>query len=116
MTFADPADIRRLLETSKSIAVVGLSPDRMRASFHVAAYLKEQGYIIVPVNPAHTEILGETSYPTLAAIPFPVDLVDVFRRSEFVPEIVEQSIAAGAKGIWLQEDVVNEPAARRARE
>ena len=84
-------------------------------SFRVAAYLKEQGYKIVPVNPWAKEILGEPCYPDLASVPEPVDVVDVFRRAEEVPPIVEQAIKIGAKAVWMQEGVVNEEAAARAK-
>ncbi|MBY0506960.1 MAG: CoA-binding protein [Bryobacteraceae bacterium] len=87
----------------------------MRPSFGVARYMQKQGYRIVPVNPAEASILGETSYATLADIPFPVDCVNVFRRPEFVPEIVEDAIRIGAKSVWMQEEVVHEEAAARAR-
>ena len=111
------ADIKAILTKYKNIAVVGLSPDAAKPSHGVAAYLKRAGYRIFPVNPAcDREILGEQCYASLAQIPEPVEIVDVFRRSEFVPEIVEQAIAKGAKVVWMQEGVVHEEAARRARE
>ena len=109
------ADIKAMLDNYRNIAVVGLSPDPAKPSHGVAAYLKRAGYRIFPVNPAcQQEILGEPCYPSLAEIPEPVEIVDVFRRSEFVPEIVEQAIAKGAKVVWMQEGVVNEGAATRA--
>jgi len=107
--------ITKILKESHIIAVVGLSNNPERPSYRVASYLKSQGYQIVPVNPTITEALGEKSYPDLAAIPGPVDLVDVFRKAEDVPPIVEAAIAKGAKAVWLQEGVVNEAAAERAR-
>lgn len=87
----------------------------MRPSFGVARYMQKQGYRIVPVNPAESTVLGETSYATLADIPFPIDCVNIFRRPEFVPEIVEEAIRLGAKSVWMQEEVVHEAAAERAR-
>jgi len=105
-----------ILKTSKHVAVVGLSPKSDRPSFRVAAYLKEQGYRIIPVNPQEREVLGELSYPDLDSIPGPVDVVDIFRRSELVPPIVEEAIKIGAKAVWMQEGVINEDAAERARE
>jgi predicted CoA-binding protein len=103
-----------ILRTSRTIAVVGLSSRRFRPSYGVAEYMKRAGYRIVPVNPAETEILGETCYPDLDAVPGPIDIVDIFRRSEFVPEIVEAAIRKGARAIWMQEGVYHEEAARRA--
>jgi len=107
------ADIDLIL-SYKNVAVVGLSPDAGKASHEVAHYLKRAGYRIIPVNPACREVLGETCYPTLAEVPDPVEIVDIFRRSEFVPEIVDQAIAKGAKVIWMQEGVVNQEAADKA--
>jgi len=108
-------DIERLLRESKTIAVVGLSSSRFRPSFGVSQYMQRAGYRIIPVNPNETEVLGEKSYARLEDIPEPVDLVNIFRRSEFVPPIIESAIAIGAKGIWMQEGVIHEPAAERAR-
>jgi predicted CoA-binding protein len=98
------------------MAVVGLSNRRYRPSFGVSQYMQQAGYRIVPVNPQETEVLGEKCYATLEEIPEPVDIVDVFRRPEFVPEIVEAAIRIGAKVLWLQEDVIHEQAAERARQ
>jgi predicted CoA-binding protein len=95
---------------------MGLSPRKERPSFAVASYLKEQGYRIIPVNPTAIEILGERSYPDLASIPERVDVVNIFRRSGEVPPIVEEAIKIGAKSVWMQEGVVNEEAAGRARD
>jgi predicted CoA-binding protein len=108
--------ITEILHESHTIAVVGLSSKRYRPSYGVAEYMKRSGYRIIPVNPNETEVLGERCYPDLDSIPEPVDIVDIFRRSEFVPEIVEAAIRIGAKMVWMQEDVYHEPAARRARE
>lgn len=99
--------IRAILREARTIAVVGLSPDPGRPSNGVARYMQAHGYRIVPVNPLETELLGETSYPSLSDIPFPVDIVDVFRRSEFVPAIAEEAVKIGAKVLWLQFDVTS---------
>lgn len=109
----DPAS--ELLKSSKIIAVVGLSNRQFRPSYGVAEYLKSVGYRVIPVNPAETEVLGEKSYARLEDIPERVDLVDIFRRSEFVPEIVEAAIRIGARGVWMQEGVIHADAADRAR-
>ena len=106
--------IAEILKSARTIAVVGLSPKRYRPSYGVAEYLQKAGYRIIPVNPRESELLGERCYPDLEAIPEAVDIVDIFRRSEFVPEIVEAAIRKGAKVIWMQEGVVHEDAARRA--
>jgi predicted CoA-binding protein len=108
--------ITEILHNSRTIAVVGLSGKRYRPSYGVAEYMKRAGYRIIPVNPNETEVLGERSYPDLESVPEPVDIVDIFRRSEFVPEIVEAAIRIGAKMVWMQEDVFHEAAARRAQE
>jgi uncharacterized protein len=110
------ADIKEIISKYHTVAVVGLSPDPEKPSYEVAAYLQRAGFRIIPVNPACQEILGERCYPTLADIPDQVEIVDVFRRSEFLPEIVEQAIAKGAKAVWMQEGIVNEPAAARAEQ
>ena len=106
----------KVLNSSRTVAVVGLSSKPDRPSYRVASYLKEQGYKIIPVNPGEKEISGELCYPDLASIPEPVDVVDIFRRSEDVPPIVEEAIRIGAKAVWMQEGVINEEAAARARE
>ena len=105
----------RMIRTGKTIAVVGLSNRRSRPSYGVSEYLQEQGYRIIPVNPNETEVLGEKAYARLEDIPEPVDIVDVFRRSEEVPAIVDSAIKIGAKGIWMQEGVSDETAAAKAR-
>lgn len=107
--------VLELLRTSRTIAVVGLSSKRWRPSFGVSEYMQRAGYRIIPVNPGETEVLGEKSYGGLEEVPEKVDIVDVFRRSEFVPEIVEQAIRIGARAVWLQEGVVHEEAAAKAR-
>jgi uncharacterized protein len=118
MENSDP--IRQLLSRVKTIAVVGLSDNPMRPSHGVSAYMQAQGYKIVPVNPQIAEALGERSYASLLDLPSElakqIDLVDVFRRSEFVDEIVEQAIQLMIPAIWLQEDVINERAAGKARQ
>ena len=107
--------IAGLLAEAKTIAVVGLSSDVFRPSHGVSAYMQGQGYRIVPVNPKETEILGETCYPDLASIPIPVDIVDVFRRSEFVPDLMREAIRIGAKALWMQEGVEHAEAAAEGR-
>ena len=106
--------ISEILHTARTIAVVGLSGKRYRPSYGVAEYMKKAGYRIIPVNPHETEILGEKCYPDLDSVPEPVDIVDIFRRSEFVPDVVEAAIRIGAKAVWMQEGVVHESAAARA--
>jgi len=110
---ADP--ITQLLASAHTIAVVGLSSKKFRPSFGVAQYLKSQGYRIFPVNPNETEILGEKSYARLEDIAVKIDIVDIFRRSELVPEVVESAIRIGARAVWMQEGVINETSAERAR-
>ena len=107
--------IRDLLEMSKTIAVVGLSSNKMRPSHGVAEYMQRAGYKIIPVNPNETQILGERAMARLEDIREKVEIVDIFRRSEFVPELVESAIAIGAKAVWMQEGVIHEAAAQRAR-
>jgi len=108
-------DLKAILTMSKMIAVVGLSNKPDRPSYQVAAYLQEAGYTIIPVNPGSSATLGAKAYPNLRAIPDRVDVVQVFRRAEDVPPIVEDAIAIGAKVIWMQTGIVNEAAAARAR-
>src|ERR1700722_12120830 len=108
--------IDAILRSARTIAVVGLSSKRFRPSYGVSEYMQRAGYRIIPVNPEETEVLGEKSYPDLDSVPEAVDIVDIFRRSEFVPEIVEAAIRKGAKAVWMQEDVIHEDAARRAAE
>ena len=107
--------IAEILKSSKTIAIVGLSNRKFRPSYGVAEYLKSAGYRIIPVNPNETEILGEKCYARLEDIPEKVDIVDVFRRSEFVPEIIDSAISIGAHAVWMQEGVVNPEAAEKAR-
>jgi predicted CoA-binding protein len=114
----EPRNIGELLTKTKTIAVVGLSSNPARPSHYVASYLEQHGYRIVPVNPKYTEVLGEICYPSLRQIPdgHKIDLVNIFRRSDAVPPIVEEAIRIGAKGIWMQEGVVHSAAAERARQ
>ena len=106
--------ISEILRSAQTIAVVGLSGKRYRPSYGVAEYMKRAGYRIIPINPQETEVLQEKCYPDLDSVSEPIDIVDIFRRSEFVPEIVEAAIRKGAKAIWMQEGVIHEGAARRA--
>ena len=109
-------DISELLQKSRTIAVVGISNKRYRPSHSVSEYMQRAGYRIIPVNPEETEVLGEKCYPDLDSIPEHVDIVDIFRRPEFVPEIVEAAIRIGARAVWMQEGVIHKEAARRAEE
>ncbi len=109
-------NIPEILKKYRNIAVVGLSDKPFRDSYIVASFMKSHGYRIFPVNPTLNEVLGEKAYPSLLDIPEPVELVDIFRRPEFVDEIVEQAIQIGAKAVWMQLGVVNEAAARKALE
>ena len=106
--------IRKILRESKTIAVVGLSPKPHRPSHEVARYLMEAGYTVIPVNPGQDAILGLTCYPNLRAIPTQVDMVDIFRRSEAVMNIIDDAVAVGARFIWMQEGIVNQEAAAKA--
>src|SRR5579863_5169611 len=110
-----PVAGENLLRNAKTIAVVGLSSRRSRPSYGVSEYMQANGYRIIPVNPNETEVLGEKSYSSLEEVPEHIDIVDVFRRSECVPEIVDAAIRIGAQGVWLQEGVVHEEAAAKAR-
>lgn len=109
------ATIGEILRSAHSIAVVGLSSKRFRPSYGVAEYLRSAGYHIIPVNPQEESVLGEKCYGELAQIPERVDIVDIFRKSEFVPEIVDAAIRKGARVIWMQEGVIHEEAAAKAR-
>jgi predicted CoA-binding protein len=109
------AVVERILRKAHTIAVVGLSPNSWRPSHGVARYLQRAGYRIIPVNPNITEALGERAYPTLRDVPEPIDVVDVFRRSELVGPIVDDAIAIKAGAVWLQDGVIDEAAAARAR-
>lgn len=107
--------MKEILLSAKTIASVGLSSNAEKESYWVVSYLKEQGYHVIPVNPTATEILGEKAYPDLESIPQKVDVVQVFRKSEDVPPIAESAIKIGAKVVWMQEGIVNEAAAAKAR-
>lgn len=114
---ADDTDIdtlRRILAQSRTLAVVGLSANWYRPSYFAAKYMLDHGYRVIPVNPAYPEVLGQKCYPSLKDIPVPVDIVDCFRKSEEIPALAEEAIAIGAKVLWMQLGVVNEPAKRRA--
>jgi predicted CoA-binding protein len=108
--------MKDILLSAKTIASVGLSSNTEKESYWIVSYLKDQGYHIIPVNPTATEILGEKAYPDLASIPEKIDVVQVFRRSEDVPPVVDDAIKVGAKVVWMQEGIVNEEAAQKARE
>ena len=112
----EPDPILALLARTQTIAVVGLSNNPLRPSYGVAAYMQSHGYRIIPVNPRISESLGETSYATLADVPEKIDLVNIFRRSEFVDEIVDQAIRLKVPAVWMQEEVINERAAEKARQ
>ena len=111
-----PDSIRDLLTSAKTIAVVGLSNNPLRPSHGVSAYMQAQGYRIIPVNPTIPEALGEEAYPSLLEVPEKIDIVNVFRRPEFVDAIVDQAIQLKIPAIWMQEEVINESAAARARQ
>lgn len=106
--------IREMLEKYKTLAVVGLSSKHARPSYGVSAYMQAAGYRIIPVNPFVTEVLGQKAYSRLKDVPGPLEIVVIFRQSQFVPEIVEAAIAHGARVIWMQEGVIHEAAAQRA--
>jgi predicted CoA-binding protein len=112
----NPDPIADLLKRARTIAVVGLSDSPLRPSHGVAAYMQSRGYRIIPVNPNIQEALGEPSFPSLLDVPERIDIVNVFRRSDQVDEVVEQAIKLKVPMIWMQEDVINEPAAQRARQ
>lgn len=108
--------MKEILDSTETIASVGLSGNEEKVSHWVAVYLQGQGFRVIPVNPTTDKILGEKSYPDLVSIPGKIDVVQIFRRSEDVPPIVEDAIKIGAKVVWMQEGIVNEEAAARARE
>ena len=109
-------ELKKLFEETKVIAAVGLSNNPARASGRVCRYLQQQGYRIIPVNPNETSVLGEKAYPDLKSVPEKVDLVQIFRNPDAVPEIVEDAIAIGAKAVWMQDGAGNAAAAKRAEE
>lgn len=110
------AKLKEILSSPKTIASVGLSSNQEKDSYWVVSYLMEQGYRVIPVNPTAPEILGEKSYPNLSAIPEKVDIVQIFRKPEDVPPVVDEAIKIGAKVVWMQEGIVHEEAAQKARE
>ena len=112
--YQDPVTIQRVIHTAKTIAIVGLSKNELRGSYFVGYYLKRHGYRIIPVNPKESEILGEPSFKTLADVPVPIDIVNVFRAPQAVPGIAEEAVAIGAKNLWCQFTVINEDGARIA--
>ena len=107
--------MKEILLSTKTIASVGLSSSTEKESYWIVSYLKDQGYRIIPVNPTATEILGEKAYPSLSSIPDRVDVVQVFRKPENVPPVVDEAIKIGAKVVWMQEGIVNEEAAQTAK-
>ena len=112
--YQDPSTIRQVLLDAKTIAIVGLSGNPLRASNFVGFYLKRHGYRVIPVNPREPEILGEKSYASLAEVPEPIDIVDVFRRPEAVPDIAREAVAVAAKTLWCQYNVISEEGAKIA--
>jgi len=112
---ASPEEVRTLLKNARTIAVVGLSDKPDRDSYRVAAYLQSRGYRIIPVNPTLDEVLGEKAYSSLCDVPEEIDVVDIFRKPEAVPEIVDEAIAVGAKVVWMQEGIAHNAAADKAR-
>jgi uncharacterized protein len=114
--YQDPLTIQRVLYSANTIAIVGLSGNELRASNFVGYYLKRHGYRVFPVNPRETEVLGETSYPSLADVPVPIDIVDVFRTPEALPGIAREAVAIGAGALWCQFGVINLEAAQIAED
>jgi len=112
--YQDPLTIQRVIHNAKTVAVVGLSRNELRASYFVGYYLKRHGYRVIPVNPREPEILGEKSFKSLADVPVPIDIVNVFRAPDAVPAIAREAVAAGAKTLWCQFTVINEEGARIA--
>lgn len=112
---AVPDQIQEILQRARTIAVVGLSDNPLRPSHGVAAYLQSQGYRIIPVNPEIKGALGEKAYPSLLDVPEKIDIVDIFRRPEFVEEVVDQAIQLKVPAVWMQEEVIHEKAAQKAR-
>lgn len=112
--YQDPLTIQRVIHSAKSIAVVGLSSNELRASYFVGYYLQRHGYHVIPVNPGETEILGEKSFKSLTDVPVPIDLVNVFRAPDALPDIAREAVAIKAKALWCQFTVINEEGARIA--
>jgi len=114
--YQDPLTIQRVLHTARTIAIVGLSANQLRASYFVGYYLRRHGYRVIPVNPRETEILGETCYPSLRDVPVPVDVVDVFRARGALPEIAAEAVAIRAGALWCQFGVINTDGAQIAED
>jgi predicted CoA-binding protein len=114
--YQDPSAIQRVLHTARTIAVVGLSANELRASYFVGYYLKRHGYHVIPVNPREKEILGETSYASLRDVPVPVDVVNVFRAPDALPDIARDAVAIKARALWCQFGVINEEGAQIAED
>lgn len=114
--YQDPLTIQRVLHNTKTVAIVGLSRNPLRASYFVGFYLQRHGYRIIPVNPRETKVLGEVSYGSLTEVPVPIDVVDVFRAPDALPGIARDAVAIGAKNLWCQFTVINEEGARIAEE
>ena len=114
--YQDPLTIQRVIHSATTVAVVGLSPNELRASNFVGYYLKRHGYQVIPVNPRESEILGEVSYESLTEVPVPIDIVDVFRAPDALPEIARDAVAVGAETLWCQFGVINEEAAQIAED
>jgi hypothetical protein len=108
--------MREILSSAKTVASVGISGNKEKVSNSVGAFLQEHGYHLIPVNPTTDEVLGQKSYPDLSSVPEKIDVVQIFRRPEDVPPIVDEAIKVGAKVVWMQEGIVNEEAAKKARE
>ncbi|MER7368223.1 CoA-binding protein [Nonomuraea wenchangensis] len=114
--YQDPLTIQRVLHSTRTIAIVGLSGNELRASHFVGYYLKRHGYRVIPVNPREKEILGEPSYPSLLDVPVPVDLVNVFRAPDALPDLARETVSIGAAALWCQFGVINEEGARIAED
>jgi uncharacterized protein len=112
--YQDPLTIQRVIHSAKTIAIVGLSRNHLRSSYFVGFYLKRHGYRIIPVNPREKEVLGERSFNSLADVPVPVDIVNVFRAPDALPEIARDAVAIGAASLWCQFSVINEEGGRIA--
>jgi hypothetical protein len=114
--YQDPLTVQQVLNRSKTVAIVGLSKNHLRASYFVGFYLQRHGYRVIPVNPREAEILGEKSFKTLAEVPVPIDIVNVFRAPDALPGIAREAVAVGARNIWCQFSVINEEGGRIAEE
>jgi predicted CoA-binding protein len=112
--YQDPVTIQRMIHNARTIAIVGLSRNHLRSSYFVGFYLKRHGYRIIPVNPRETDVLGEQSFKSLADVPVPVDIVNVFRAPDALPAIAREAVAIGASNLWCQFTVINEEGGRIA--